>query len=161
MLTLRSLTVYCCAVAIGCSSSSTVQDHDASASDRILRKAAEEQAESKRPAPTVFGADTTQPAETPIQVVDVVPAVPTDTVVVTVVDSSLVEQGDVIPRRLEEARTAYLSALEAQDAGDTSLCEIQFENALDLINGLSDYPEIELNQDFLELSSSIVEDYEK
>ncbi|HOV98631.1 MAG TPA: LysM peptidoglycan-binding domain-containing protein [Bacteroidota bacterium] len=66
-----------------------------------------------------------------------------------------------IPQRLEEARQHYLSALEFQDNNDTTQSEMEFENAIQIINELSDFPDIETNKDFLDLSASIIEDYEK
>ncbi len=66
-----------------------------------------------------------------------------------------------IPQRLEEARQHYLLALEYQENNDTTQSEMEFENAIQIINELSDFPDIETNKDFLDLSESIIEDYEK
>ncbi len=66
-----------------------------------------------------------------------------------------------IAQRMEIARQFYLSALEYQENGDTVRSQMEFENAIQILNELSDYPEIETNKDFVELSESIVEDYEK
>lgn len=67
----------------------------------------------------------------------------------------------VVARRLEAARQHYLAALEYQENGDTTNSQMEFENAIQIINELSDYPDIESNKDFLDLSESVVEDYEK
>ncbi len=77
------------------------------------------------------------------------------------VDTTIVDPADLLARRLEEARTSYLSALEAQEAGDTAQCEIDFERTIQIINDLSEDPEAEQNQDFRDLSASIIEDYER
>jgi len=68
---------------------------------------------------------------------------------------------DVISLRLEESRSSYLSAIESEQKGDTVAAEAFFEAAIGYLNELSEYPEIESNSDFRELSESIVEDYEE
>lgn len=70
-------------------------------------------------------------------------------------------QDPLIVERLEEARKRYVDALKYQENGDTLRAQQEFENAIQIINELSSIPEIELNQDFIELSQSIVDDYEK
>ncbi|MBI3004182.1 MAG: LysM peptidoglycan-binding domain-containing protein [Ignavibacteriales bacterium] len=59
------------------------------------------------------------------------------------------------------ARQHYVSALTAQEAKDTSLSEVEFEEAIQILNELSDFPDIESNKDFTDLFKSVVEDYEK
>lgn len=66
-----------------------------------------------------------------------------------------------IQELLELARQHYLIALDAQEAGDSTLSQSEFESAIDILNHLSYYPSIESNKDFTELSQSIIEDYEK
>jgi membrane-bound lytic murein transglycosylase D len=62
---------------------------------------------------------------------------------------------------LEQARTHYLSALNAQDTGDSVRSAIQFERTIEILNDVSYFPDIEQNQDFNDLSSAVVEDYEQ
>jgi len=78
----------------------------------------------------------------------------------TIADSTMVSD-DVSLVLLEEARRAYLSAIESEEAGDSLAAEENFEDAIEKLNQLSEYPDIERNQDFVELSESVVEDYEK
>ena len=68
---------------------------------------------------------------------------------------------EFIDQRLEQARIQYLAALRAQEVEDTSNSEIDFENSIQILNELSDFPDIDTNQEFIDLSNSIVEDYEK
>ena len=68
---------------------------------------------------------------------------------------------EFISQRLEQARVQYLAALRAQEVEDTSNSEIDFENSIQILNELSDFPGIDTNQEFIDLSNSIVEDYEK
>ncbi|MGB2867659.1 MAG: transglycosylase SLT domain-containing protein, partial [Bacteroidota bacterium] len=68
---------------------------------------------------------------------------------------------EVIGQKLEQARQHYLAALSAQQAGDSVTSEMEFETAIEVINELSDFPGIETNKDFVDLSLSVVEDYEK
>ncbi|MBW7889227.1 MAG: LysM peptidoglycan-binding domain-containing protein [Bacteroidetes bacterium] len=62
---------------------------------------------------------------------------------------------------LETARTHYLSALQAQSEGDSATSASEFEFAIQQLNEASYYPEIEENEDFNELTKSVIEDYEK
>ena len=71
------------------------------------------------------------------------------------------EDEEFISQRLEQARIQYLAALRAQEVEDTSNSEIDFENSIQILNELSDFPGIDTNQEFVDLSNSIVEDYEK
>lgn len=90
-----------------------------------------------------------------------------DTLTVTLPDTTLVMVADsaseteVIARRLEEARQLYLDAIAAQEAGDTTASQEGFEQAIEILNELSYFPEIESNPDFTDLSKSIIEDYER
>ena len=63
--------------------------------------------------------------------------------------------------RLEAARQHYLSALQAQTMGDSVLSANEFEEAIGILNEISYYPDIENNQEYNDLSRSVVEDYEK
>ncbi|HTY09790.1 MAG TPA: LysM peptidoglycan-binding domain-containing protein [Bacteroidota bacterium] len=73
------------------------------------------------------------------------------------------DEGDetVIAVRLESARQHYLSALQAQAAGDSVLSSSEFEEAISILNEISYFPDIENNQEYNDLSRSVVEDYEK
>lgn len=76
-------------------------------------------------------------------------------------DTLEVDGDDFIARRLEEARQLYLEALAAQEGGDSTASQEGFEKAIEVLNELSYYPEIEANRDFADLSKSVIEDYEK
>ena len=84
-----------------------------------------------------------------------------DSATVAVSDST--DEGDetVIAVRLESARQHYLSALQAQTMGDSVLSADEFEQAIGILNEISYYPDIENNQEYNDLSRSVVEDYEK
>jgi len=62
---------------------------------------------------------------------------------------------------LERARGHYQSALDAEESGDSVHSANEFEYAIGILNELGDYPNIENNRDFNDLSRSIVADYEK
>lgn len=70
------------------------------------------------------------------------------------------ENGSLISELLERVRRHYLSALEAENAGNKERCAAEFEYAISILNEISFYPNIEKNQDFNDLSRSIIEDYE-
>ncbi len=74
---------------------------------------------------------------------------------------SVADESEMIAKKLEIARQHYLSALAAQEAKDTSLSEGEFEETIQILNELSDFPDIESNKDFTDLFKSVVEDYEK
>ncbi|MBP1654074.1 MAG: Membrane-bound lytic murein transglycosylase [Bacteroidetes bacterium] len=71
-----------------------------------------------------------------------------------VMDDSLVQY------TLETARLHYISALTAEQNGDTVRSAVQFESAIDLLDRLSTVPGIEDNRDFNDLSRAVVQDYE-
>lgn len=62
---------------------------------------------------------------------------------------------------LEAARQHYLNALDAEQIGDSVQSVSEFEYAIGILNELAFYSNIENNQDFNDLSHSLVEDYEK
>lgn len=91
---------------------------------------------------------------------DTLAAIPeVDTILAIVPDST--GEASAITRRLEEARQLYLDALAAQESGDSTASQEGFEAAIEILNELSYFPEIDGNTDFTDLSKSIVEDYEK
>ncbi len=71
------------------------------------------------------------------------------------------EDEKAIALLLETARQHYLAALEAQSNGDSTLSADEFEQAIQFLNEVAYYPDIENNNDFNELSRSVIEDYEK
>ncbi len=83
-------------------------------------------------------------------------------------DSILIDSADgenngtdpYINQSLEQTRKHYIAAMAAETAGDSILCADEFESAINILNELSYYPNIEKNKEFNELSLSIVEDYE-
>jgi membrane-bound lytic murein transglycosylase D len=62
---------------------------------------------------------------------------------------------------LEKARQHYLSATAALENGDSVRSAAQFEEAIGILDELSDVPDIENNRDFNDLSKAVVEDYEQ
>ena len=66
-----------------------------------------------------------------------------------------------ITEQLELARQHYLTAQSAQDAGDTTDAENEYEQAIQTLNTLADETNAEQSRDFQDLSTSVVEDYEK
>ncbi|MCU0454588.1 MAG: LysM peptidoglycan-binding domain-containing protein [Bacteroidetes bacterium] len=154
------------ALVLGCSSGSTISEKDQTSAGRILARAAEEQETLDRQRADRARTNAEQPAIDLPEPVDTTLSLAIDTAAVSasdpsIVDTAIVDAADLIAGRLEEARTYYLSALEAQEAGDTAQCEIDFERSIQIINDLSQDPEVEQNQDFRELSASIIEDYER
>jgi len=73
----------------------------------------------------------------------------------------LINNDSLIALRLEQARQHYLSAVAAESNGDSLRASTQFELAIQILNDLSYYPDIEGNLDFNDLSRTVVEDYEK
>ncbi|MEE9224791.1 MAG: LysM peptidoglycan-binding domain-containing protein [Bacteroidota bacterium] len=68
---------------------------------------------------------------------------------------------EVITQKMEEARLHYRAALDAQAAGDSMLSSQEFEEAIEVLNALSYYPEAEENEEFDDLIQSVIEDYER
>lgn len=71
------------------------------------------------------------------------------------------ESKSLVNQMLESARRDYVNALYQQKLGFKTEAINYFESALSTINKLSYYPEIENNEAFDELETSIVEDYQK
>ncbi|MDD8017996.1 MAG: LysM peptidoglycan-binding domain-containing protein [Bacteroidota bacterium] len=76
-------------------------------------------------------------------------------------DSTDNEDEKAIAELLEAARGHYLAALQAQTEGDSMSSASEFEEAIEQLNELSSYSDVESNTDFNELSRSVIEDYEK
>ncbi len=75
-------------------------------------------------------------------------------------DTDIVYADTVISIMLEEARQHYLSAIAAQETGDSLRSSAQFEEAIGILDELSYVPEIDNNRDFNDLSKAVIEDYE-
>ena len=71
------------------------------------------------------------------------------------------EDMELILQRLEQARQHYLLALASQETGDSVSCGIEFEAAIQILNELGDYSSIDSSKEYLDLSKSLIEDYEK
>ncbi len=67
----------------------------------------------------------------------------------------------VVSSMLESARQHYISAMNAQEDGDSARCASQFEETIGILNELAYVPDIESNRDFNDLSKAVVEDYEQ
>lgn len=65
-----------------------------------------------------------------------------------------------ILKTLERARQRYLQALILIEKGDTTGAAKYFEIAINILNPLVSYPGIDKNDDFTDLTQSIIEDYE-
>jgi membrane-bound lytic murein transglycosylase D len=116
------------------------------------------------------GKETTKPTAAPAKITsDTLPVtlkidnpIPDSVITDSEIDSSNGESGSdiLINQSLEAARNHYMAALEADTNGDSVKSATEFEYAIEIMNELSYYPNIEKNQDFNELSRSIIEDYE-
>ena len=62
---------------------------------------------------------------------------------------------------LEQARQHYLSAIAAQENGDSVRSASQFELTIALLNQLSYIPGVDENREYNDLSRAVVEDYEQ
>ncbi len=80
--------------------------------------------------------------------------VPKDTLQVT-------SKFEIVSELLEQARQSYVIALQKQEVNSVNETIQNYENALRIINNLSYYPGIEQNEAYVELSSSIIDDYRK
>ncbi len=68
---------------------------------------------------------------------------------------------ELILQRLEQARQHYLLAIASQEVGDSLSCGTEFETAIQILNELSEYSHIDSSKEYLDLSKSLIEDYEK
>jgi len=67
----------------------------------------------------------------------------------------------LVMKTLERARIKYLRALSFIEKRDTISAEENFEQAIDILNSISYYPNINSYRDYTDLIQSILEDYEK
>lgn len=65
----------------------------------------------------------------------------------------------IVAEMLEEARQSYVLALKKQELNSTKEAVENYESALRIINNLSYYPGIDQNTAYLELETSIIDDY--
>lgn len=71
-----------------------------------------------------------------------------------------IDTDEFVKSTLEKSRQSYLQALILIKRGDTVSAARYFQQAIDILNKLVSYPNIENNREFNDLSQSIVEDYE-
>jgi membrane-bound lytic murein transglycosylase D len=74
--------------------------------------------------------------------------------------SSKIEDSFIM-KTLERARIKYLKALSFVEKGDTTQAASLFEESIDILNTIVNYPNILSYDDYTELVRSILEDYEK
>ncbi len=74
---------------------------------------------------------------------------------------SIVTDDDAVDKLLSIARDHYQDALRLQKSGAQDSSAIEFEQAIDVLNDLSYYPDIEENKDFVDLSQKTISDYER
>ena len=79
----------------------------------------------------------------------------------TLQDPEPIVSDSVVSAMLENVRQHYVSALNAQDIGDSVLSASQFEASIEILNELSYIPDIENNRDFNDLSKAVIEDYQQ
>lgn len=76
-------------------------------------------------------------------------------------DDGSAASDSAVAAQLEKARQHYLSAVAAQESGDSARSALQFEESIAILNELSYVPDIDSNHDFNDLSKAVVEDYEQ
>lgn len=85
----------------------------------------------------------------------------TDLVAAEGVADTLEAETILISKQLETARRHYVAAIESEQDGDSTSAVTEYEAALNILNELIYYPDIESNKDFLDLSKSVTDDYQK
>ena len=70
-----------------------------------------------------------------------------------------IKKNSVVDEMLEQARQYYLTALEKQKGDSIEETVQNYESALRIINNLSYYPGVDNNEAYIELETSIIEDY--
>ncbi len=81
--------------------------------------------------------------------------------VATVPDTSYSAPDSAVAAMLEKARQHYLSAIAAQQNGDSARSASQFEESIAILDELSYIPGIDENRDFNDLTKAVIEDYEQ
>ena len=74
---------------------------------------------------------------------------------------SILSDGEAVSKLLDVARKHYSYALSFQKSGNQDSSTVEFESAIDVLNNLSYYPDIEDDTDFVTLSRNIIGDYQK
>ena len=74
---------------------------------------------------------------------------------------SVLSDDEAVAKLMTEAKRHYDLALELQKSSSQDSSAMEFENAIDVLNDLSYFPDIEDNKDFVNLSQQIINDYEK
>lgn len=69
------------------------------------------------------------------------------------------KKGEIVSELLEQARQFYVSAIAKQELNSVEEAISNYESALRLINNLSYYPGIDNNEAYIELTSSVIDDY--
>ena len=69
-------------------------------------------------------------------------------------------QNKHIQNAMDESKEAYFQGLILIERGDTTEASKYFEKAIEKLNRLASYPDIENNRDFTDLSRSVIEDFE-
>ncbi|MBI4427654.1 MAG: LysM peptidoglycan-binding domain-containing protein [Ignavibacteriales bacterium] len=146
----RSLFITCCFIFLSCSSKHTTRTTELDPPPSSSVASSSSQSIERAAAQPEFIPDTLRDSR--IEPASNGSALPTD---------SIADEAEIIAQKLELARQHYLSALAAQEAKDTSLSEAEFEETIQILNELSDFPDIESNKDFTDLFRSVIEDYEK
>lgn len=75
------------------------------------------------------------------------------------VNQNVYNRVGIVSELLEEARQYYVLALKKQELNSTKETVENYEAALRIVNNLSYYPGIDQNTAYLELESSIIDDY--
>lgn len=76
-------------------------------------------------------------------------------------DNTAALDSSFLAERLEAARQEWLRALSAELRKDREEVVNRFENAIGILNRLIYYPNVSENEDFQDLTRSVIEDYEK
>ncbi|MEJ2104240.1 MAG: LysM peptidoglycan-binding domain-containing protein, partial [Ignavibacteriaceae bacterium] len=74
-------------------------------------------------------------------------------------EEATINKNSVVDEMLEQARQYYLTALEKQKGDSIEETVQNYESALRIINNLSYYPGVDNNEAYIELETSIIEDY--
>ncbi len=74
---------------------------------------------------------------------------------------SILTDDEAVERLLQLANYRYSRALSLQKGNSKDSSAIEFESAIDVLNDLSYYPDIENDSDFVSLTRKIIGDYEK
>jgi membrane-bound lytic murein transglycosylase D len=113
------------------------------------------------------GKETTKPTPSQPEKVPLLPsvalaelAINNDSILVDLTNGGNNGTDPYINKSLEQARKHYMTALAAGTDGDSIRSADEFELAINILDELSYYPNIEKNKEFNDLSLSIIEDYE-